>query len=105
MTIATNMAGRGVDIKLGGSPEQMAVHELKKRGINPGDEGYEETLRELNAELEPQTEAEADEVRELGGLFICGTERHGCGGSTTSWRGFRASGDGRVRFFLSARTT
>ena len=42
--IATNMAGRGVDIKLGGDPEHLAIHELKKKGITPDDEGYEEAL-------------------------------------------------------------
>ena len=51
--IATNMAGRGVDIKLGGDPEQSAIHELKKKGITPGDESYEEALAEKVAELEP----------------------------------------------------
>src|SRR3954467_2033477 len=74
--IATNMAGRGVDIKLGGDPEQLAVHEVKKQGIASDDERFEEALAEKTAELEPTCAAEADEVRELGGLFICGTERH-----------------------------
>src|SRR6476619_4355321 len=73
--IATNMAGRGVDIKLGGDPEHLAITELKKQGITPGSEGYEEALSERAAELEPVCRAEAEEVRELGGLFICGTER------------------------------
>src|SRR5918996_544642 len=48
--IATNMAGRGVDIKLGGDPEQLAEHELKKQGLHAGDEGYEEALAEKAAE-------------------------------------------------------
>ena len=52
--IATNMAGRGVDIKLGGDPEQLAVHELKKKGISHGDEGFEEALAEKTAELAPR---------------------------------------------------
>jgi preprotein translocase subunit SecA len=104
VTIATNMAGRGVDIKLGGNPEQMAVHELKKRGINPENEGYEEALQELTAELEQQTEAEADEVRELGGLFICGTERHESRRIDNQLRGRsgRQGDPGESRFFLSA---
>src|SRR5215203_1421937 len=72
--IATNMAGRGVDIKLGGDPEQLAVHELKKQGLGPEDDGYEQALAEKLAEFEPRCTAEAEEVRELGGLFICGTE-------------------------------
>jgi len=104
VTIATNMAGRGVDIKLGGNPEQMAVHELKKRGINPENEGYEEALRELNAELETQTAAEAEEVREAGGLFICGTERHESRRIDNQLRGRsgRQGDPGESRFFLSA---
>ncbi len=52
--IATNMAGRGVDIKLGGDPEHLAQKELKKHGLEPGDEGYEEALEEKVAELEPR---------------------------------------------------
>ncbi|MGH2982669.1 MAG: preprotein translocase subunit SecA, partial [Solirubrobacterales bacterium] len=104
VTIATNMAGRGVDIKLGGNPEQMAVHELKKRGINPENEGYEDALSELTAELEAQTGAEADEVRELGGLFICGTERHESRRIDNQLRGRsgRQGDPGESRFFLSA---
>src|SRR6201989_462032 len=74
--IATNMAGRGVDIKLGGDPEHLAIAALKKQGITHGDEGYEEALAERTEELKPQCQAEAEEVRELGGLYICGTERH-----------------------------
>ncbi|HEU4463338.1 MAG TPA: SEC-C metal-binding domain-containing protein, partial [Solirubrobacterales bacterium] len=102
--IATNMAGRGVDIKLGGDPEQLAVHELKKRGITQGDEGYEEALEEKIAELEPRCRAEADEVRELGGLFICGTERHESRRIDNQLRGRagRQGDPGESRFFLSA---
>src|ERR671915_1118950 len=51
VTIATNMAGRGVDIKLGGDPEALAKVELAKKGITPGDEGYEERLAEVAEEL------------------------------------------------------
>ncbi len=104
VTIATNMAGRGVDIKLGGNPEQMAVHELKKRGVTPDNDGYEVALRELSAELEPRAEAEADEVRELGGLFICGTERHESRRIDNQLRGRsgRQGDPGESRFFLSA---
>jgi preprotein translocase subunit SecA len=102
--IATNMAGRGVDIKLGGDPEQLAVHELKKKGIAPGDEGYEEALAAKVAELEPRCEAEAEEVRELGGLYICGTERHESRRIDNQLRGRagRQGDPGETRFFLSA---
>jgi preprotein translocase subunit SecA len=104
VTIATNMAGRGVDIKLGGNPEQMAVHELKKRGITPESDGYEDAMRELTAELEAQTEAEADDVRAAGGLFICGTERHESRRIDNQLRGRsgRQGDPGESRFFLSA---
>jgi preprotein translocase subunit SecA len=102
--IATNMAGRGVDIKLGGDPEQSAIHELKRRGMTPGDEGYEEALAAMVAELEPICAAEADEVRELGGLFICGTERHESRRIDNQLRGRsgRQGDPGETRFFLSA---
>jgi preprotein translocase subunit SecA len=102
--IATNMAGRGVDIKLGGDAEQLAIHELKKKGVTPGDEGYEEALAEKTAELKPQCDAEAGEVRELGGLYICGTERHESRRIDNQLRGRsgRQGDPGESRFFLSA---
>ncbi|MGN6217069.1 MAG: SEC-C metal-binding domain-containing protein, partial [Solirubrobacterales bacterium] len=102
--IATNMAGRGVDIKLGGDPEHLAIAELKKQGITAESEGYEEALAAKTAELEPQCKAEAEEVRELGGLFICGTERHESRRIDNQLRGRsgRQGDPGESRFFLSA---
>ena len=102
--IATNMAGRGVDIKLGGDPEHLAMKELKKQGLDPGDEGYEEALAAKIVEMEPQCKAEAEEVRELGGLFICGTERHESRRIDNQLRGRsgRQGDPGETRFFLSA---
>ena len=102
--IATNMAGRGVDIKLGGDPEHLAITELKKQGITHESEGYEEALAAKTAELEPQCKAEAEEVRELGGLFICGTERHESRRIDNQLRGRsgRQGDPGESRFFLSA---
>jgi preprotein translocase subunit SecA len=102
--IATNMAGRGVDIKLGGDPEHLAIHELKKKGVTPESEGYEEALAAKAAELEPQCKAEAEEVRELGGLFICGTERHESRRIDNQLRGRsgRQGDPGESRFYLSA---
>jgi preprotein translocase subunit SecA len=102
--IATNMAGRGVDIKLGGDPEQLAIHELKKKGTAPGEDGYEEALAAKLAELEPLCAGEAEEVRELGGLYICGTERHESRRIDNQLRGRsgRQGDPGETRFFLSA---
>ncbi len=102
--IATNMAGRGVDIKLGGDPEHLAIHELKKKGITYESEGYHEALAEKTAELAPQCKVEAGEVRELGGLFICGTERHESRRIDNQLRGRagRQGDPGESRFFLSA---
>jgi preprotein translocase subunit SecA len=102
--IATNMAGRGVDIKLGGDPEQLAIVELKKQGITPDSDGYEEALAAKAAELEPQCKAEGEEVRELGGLYICGTERHESRRIDNQLRGRsgRQGDPGESRFFLSA---
>ncbi len=104
VTIATNMAGRGVDIKLGGDPEGMAQATLKKRGIERGDESYEEELEKEVAELRPACEAEREEVKELGGLFILGTERHESRRIDNQLRGRagRQGDPGASRFFLSA---
>jgi preprotein translocase subunit SecA len=102
--IATNMAGRGVDIKLGGDPEHLAIAELKKQGITHESEDYEEALAAKTTELEPQCKTEAEEVRELGGLFICGTERHESRRIDNQLRGRsgRQGDPGESRFFLSA---
>jgi preprotein translocase subunit SecA len=102
--IATNMAGRGVDIKLGGDAEHLAVGELKKQGVTPESEGYEEALAAKTAEMKPQCEAEAEEIRERGGLFICGTERHESRRIDNQLRGRsgRQGDPGESRFFLSA---
>ena len=104
VTIATNMAGRGVDIKLGGDPEGMAQAVLKKRGIERGDETYDEELEKEVAELRPACEAEREEVKELGGLFILGTERHESRRIDNQLRGRagRQGDPGASRFFLSA---
>jgi preprotein translocase subunit SecA len=102
--IATNMAGRGVDIKLGGDPEHLAIAELKRKGVTHDSEGYHETLAELTEEKKPLCEAEAIEVRDLGGLFICGTERHESRRIDNQLRGRsgRQGDPGASRFFLSA---
>ena len=104
VTIATNMAGRGVDIKLGGDPEQLAMDELRRLGLTPENESWETELAEQTERFGPQTKAEGDEVRELGGLFICGTERHESRRIDNQLRGRsgRQGDPGESRFFLSA---
>ncbi len=105
VTIATNMAGRGVDIKLGGDPEMLAESELRKLGVRPGDENYEEELAAIMPGLEQRCKAEGDQVREAGGLFICGTERHESRRIDNQLRGRsgRQGDPGASRFFLSAQ--
>ena len=102
--IATNMAGRGVDIKLGGDPEHLAQKELRKQGLGPGEEGYEDALEIKIEEIRPTCEAEAEEIKEFGGLFICGTERHESRRIDNQLRGRsgRQGDPGATRFFLSA---
>ena len=104
VTIATNMAGRGVDIKLGGDPEQLAIAELRNLGLEPGNESWEVELAEHTERFDGQTGAEGDKIRELGGLFICGTERHESRRIDNQLRGRsgRQGDPGESRFFLSA---
>lgn len=78
VTVATNMAGRGTDIKLGGNPEDLAEAELRQRGLDP-EEHIEEWAAALPAALEKAEQAvkaEFEEVKDLGGLYVLGTERH-----------------------------
>jgi preprotein translocase subunit SecA len=105
VTIATNMAGRGVDIKLGGDPEQLAENELRKLGVRREDENYDEELKALMPGLIERCRAEGDQVREAGGLFICGTERHESRRIDNQLRGRagRQGDPGASRFFLSAQ--
>jgi preprotein translocase subunit SecA len=104
VTIATNMAGRGVDIKLGGDPEGLAKTELRKLGLKPSDESWEEELAALMPQLKERCKAEAEQVIEAGGLFICGTERHESRRIDNQLRGRsgRQGDPGESRFFLSA---
>src|SRR5687768_3829272 len=104
VTIATNMAGRGVDIKLGGDPDAMAQAAARKQGLKPGDEGWDDAVAIELPALKEQCEAEGDKVRELGGLYICGTERHESRRIDNQLRGRSGrQGDlGESRFFLSA---
>ena len=78
VTVATNMAGRGTDIMLGGNPEFRAVQALKARGLDPEEtpEDYEAAWDEALAQAEKDVAAEHDEVKKAGGLYVLGTERH-----------------------------
>jgi preprotein translocase subunit SecA len=104
VTIATNMAGRGVDIKLGGNPEHLARQQLAREGIEPGAEGYDERLHALAPEIEPRVDSDRERVTAAGGLFICGTERHESRRIDNQLRGRsgRQGDPGESRFFLSA---
>src|ERR671926_517298 len=104
VTIATNMAGRGVDIKLGGNPEHLTRLELAKLGLRPGDPDYEERYAQVLPTMEAQVEGEREQVLEAGGLFICGTERHESRRIDNQLRGRsgRQGDPGESRFFLSA---
>ena len=118
VTVATNMAGRGTDIMLGGNAEYMAKNDLRKAGMS--DEliaeatGYAETDDEeiLNArklfaeklsEHKAEIAGEADRVRQAGGLFIIGTVRHGCRRIDNQLRGRagRQGDPGETRFYIS----
>jgi preprotein translocase subunit SecA len=106
VTIATNMAGRGVDIKLGGNPEHLAGLQLAKEGFERAkdEEAYERRLREILPELERKVEENRERVMASGGLFICGTERHESRRIDNQLRGRagRQGDPGESRFFLSA---
>ncbi|MGI9019429.1 MAG: preprotein translocase subunit SecA [Solirubrobacterales bacterium] len=104
VTIATNMAGRGVDIKLGGDPEQMARMAVRKTGLESGAEGFDEAVADVLPSVEEQTSQEGEKVKAFGGLFICGTERHESRRIDNQLRGRagRQGDPGESRFFLSA---
>ena len=118
VTIATNMAGRGTDIMLGGNPEYLAKAEMRRMGIAEelivestgfGETDNEEiiaarqTFQELNAKYKEEIRPEAEAVREAGGLFILGTERHESRRIDNQLRGRagRQGDPGASRFYLS----
>src|SRR4051812_36402565 len=104
VTIATNMAGRGVDIKLGGNAEHLTQLELAKLGLRPGEPDYDERFAQIMPTLEAQVEDNREKVLEAGGLFICGTERHESRRIDNQLRGRagRQGDPGESLFFLSA---
>ena len=104
VTIATNMAGRGTDILLGGNPEYMAKEELVARGITPeSTPDYEKIKNEVLEKTRKITEQEHEKVVQAGGLHVIGTERHESRRIDNQLRGRAArQGDpGSTRFFLS----
>ncbi len=105
VTIATNMAGRGVDIKLGGNPEHLARLEVAKLGLQAGDPDFDEHYAKVLPEIERRVEASRETVLEAGGLFILGTERHESRRIDNQLRGRsgRQGDPGESRFFLSAQ--
>ena len=106
VTVATNMAGRGTDIMLGGSTEFLADAALRKKGLEPTGEtadAYDAAWEETHEAIKAQVAAEHDEVKELGGLYVVGTERHESRRIDNQLRGRsgRQGDPGESRFYLS----
>jgi len=107
VTVATNMAGRGTDIVLGGNPDIIADLNLRSRGLDPVEtpEEYEEAWDAEIERVRQQSKEEADKVREAGGLYVLGTERHESRRIDNQLRGRtgRQGDPGVTRFYLSMR--
>src|SRR5699024_9341459 len=105
ITVATNMAGRGTDIVLGGNPDIVADLELRARGLDPVEtsEEYEAAWDETIERVRAESKAEAEKVREAGGLYVLGTERHESRRIDNQLRGRsgRQGDPGESRFYLS----
>ena len=103
VTVATNMAGRGVDIMLGGNPEGMARTELKRRGVESSDPSYAALEKELTEQFSSTIEPDKAKVIEAGGLYVVGTERHESRRIDNQLRGRsgRQGDPGESRFYLS----
>ena len=105
VTVATNMAGRGTDIMLGGNPEMLATADLEARGLDPVEtpDDYEAAWPDALAKAEESVKSEHEEVTELGGLYVLATERHESRRIDNQLRGRAArQGDpGTTRFYLS----
>jgi preprotein translocase subunit SecA len=105
VTIATNMAGRGVDIKLGGNAEHLTEQQLAREGVDRADaETYQRRMKEILPEVERKLQESREQVMAAGGMFICGTERHESRRIDNQLRGRagRQGDPGESRFFLSA---
>ena len=105
VTVATNMAGRGTDIMLGGNAEHLAVQRMGELGLDQhaDPEGYEARWDEVFTEVKAAVKAEHDEVAELGGLYVLGAERHESRRIDNQLRGRsgRQGDPGESRFYLS----
>jgi preprotein translocase subunit SecA len=103
VTVATNMAGRGVDILLGGNPEGLAEEAVRAEGLDPATEEGKARLAELLAKFKEECRAEGDQIRDLGGLYVLGSERHEARRVDDQLRGRsgRQGDPGESRFFLS----
>ncbi|OIJ23756.1 preprotein translocase subunit SecA [Nocardioides luteus] len=106
VTVATNMAGRGTDIMLGGSVDFLADQELRKQGLEPTGEtaeAYENAWAATVERIKEQVKAEHEEVTKLGGLYVLGTERHESRRIDNQLRGRsgRQGDPGESRFYLS----
>jgi preprotein translocase subunit SecA len=103
VTVATNMAGRGVDILLGGNPELLAAQEVRGSGLDPESEEGQGRYQDLLAKYDQECAAEGNKIRELGGLYVLGSERHESRRIDNQLRGRsgRQGDPGESRFFLS----
>ena len=105
VTVATNMAGRGTDIMLGGNAEFLAVQQMSKLGLDPDENPaeYEEKWDEVFNSIRREVEVEAQRVLEVGGLYVLGTERHESRRIDNQLRGRsgRQGDPGESRFYLS----
>ena len=105
VTVATNMAGRGTDILLGGNPEYLAANELRQRGLDAEEtpDDYAKALEEVLPKWKEACDVEAEEVTSAGGLYVLGTERHESRRIDNQLRGRagRQGDPGESRFYLS----
>jgi preprotein translocase subunit SecA len=103
VTVATNMAGRGVDILLGGNPELLAAQEVRGSGLDPESDEGQARYQELLGKYDQECAAEGNKIRALGGLYVLGSERHESRRIDNQLRGRsgRQGDPGESRFFLS----
>ncbi len=103
VTVATNMAGRGVDIMLGGNPEELAKQELNRAGLEQDTAEYSEAFPPALEKFSAESAAEHDKILGVGGLYVVGTERHESRRIDNQLRGRsgRQGDPGESRFYLS----